>query len=490
MARFNTSIATVRRGDTVNLAGGEAFTVDPRYEFASIALTSFAGNQYYRKADETVDRLKILLGQIDPLFAAKVAIYARREAGMRSITHVIAGELAGEKSRGQAWARPFFRRIVRRPDDMLEIIAYITSTKGRRPLPNAVRWGFRSALEALDAYEIAKYQSNGKAVSMLDLVNMLHPKPNQGGNAEALKALVAGTLKQTDTWEARMSEIGQDIESDKDQARKEAWGDMLRKAKANEEGGIGYFALLRNLRNIINQAPESVPLACELLADTDRARTSLVMPFRAATAYREIVQVAGGQRQAVLTALSRAVDALLANVPRFQGRTLIAVDCSGSMRDQNDGRPAKIASVFGAVLYKANDADLCLFGRDAVWHSPDKATPTMALAEFIASYDGGGTDFKPIFQNAQTLYERIVILSDMQGWVAVDAPVAAFEEYCQSVHGRPKIYSFDLAGLGTLQFPQPEVFCLAGFSDKALDIMALLEEDRGALVRKIEAVTI
>ena len=50
MSRFNTQTA-VRRGDTANLAGGEAFSVDPRYEFATIALTSFAGDQYYRKAD-------------------------------------------------------------------------------------------------------------------------------------------------------------------------------------------------------------------------------------------------------------------------------------------------------------------------------------------------------------------------------------------------------------------------------------------------------
>src|SRR3990167_46821 len=483
MSRFNTQTA-VRRGDTVNLAGGEAFTVDPRYEFATIALTSFAGNQYYRKADETVEHLKALLGQIPPEFAAKVAVYARREAGMRSITHVIAGELAGAKSRGPKGARPFYRQIVRRPDDMLEIITYITSTQGRRPLPNAVRWGFRAALESLDAYQIAKYQANGKAVSMLDLANMLHPKPNER-NAEAFKALVAGTLKQTDTWESRMSEIGQD-EGDKDEARKEAWGDMLAKAKANENGGLGYFALLRNLRNIMEQAPDALPLACELLADTERAHKSLVMPFRAATAYREIAQAAGGGRQPILSALSRAVDLLCANVPKFDGRTLIVVDCSGSMT----GRPKQIASVFAAVMVKANDADLMIFGTDAAYATGDTSAPTLSLAEAIERANAGGTDFKPIFGRAKGRYDRVVILSDMQSWIGRESPVAAYEEYCGRSGCRPKVYSFDLAGHGTLQFPQPDVFCLAGFSDKTLDIMALLEKDREALVKRIEAVAL
>ena len=43
-------------------------------------------------------------------------------------------------------------------------------------------------------------------------------------------------------------------------------------------------------------------------------------------------------------------------------------------------------------------------------------------------------------------------------------------------------------GYGPLQFPARNVFCLAGFSDKALQTMRFLEEDEGALVREIESV--
>ena len=50
------------------------------------------------------------------------------------------------------------------------------------------------------------------------------------------------------------------------------------------------------------------------------------------------------------------------------------------------------------------------------------------------------------------------------------------------------MYSFDLAGLGTLQLPERNVCCLAGWSDKALDTLQLLDSDAHALVRRIEAV--
>jgi hypothetical protein len=50
------------------------------------------------------------------------------------------------------------------------------------------------------------------------------------------------------------------------------------------------------------------------------------------------------------------------------------------------------------------------------------------------------------------------------------------------------VFSFDLAGYGTLQFPERHVYCLAGFSEKALQTMSFLEEDKGALLSEIEAI--
>ena len=51
-----------------------------------------------------------------------------------------------------------------------------------------------------------------------------------------------------------------------------------------------------------------------------------------------------------------------------------------------------------------------------------------------------------------------------------------------------RVFSFDLAVYGTLQFPERNVFCLAGFSDKTLQTMRFLKEDKCALLREIEAI--
>jgi 60 kDa SS-A/Ro ribonucleoprotein len=180
------------------------------------------------------------------------------------------------------------------------------------------------------------------------------------------------------------------------------------------------------------------------------------------------------------------VDKALANVPRFDGRTLVALDGSGSM----SGRLLAVGSLFAAVLAKANaEATIMVFSNDAEFVTLNRRDSTLPLAQQIAARaPNGGTNFHAIFQRAKCAYDRIVILSDMQGWIGNDAPTATFTAYKQRTASDPRVFSFDLAGYGTLQFPERNVYCLAGFSAKALQAMRFLEEDKSALFREIEAI--
>lgn len=479
-------------------------------ELAMLLLTSFVEDQFYRKADATADRIRELVAAVpDKAFAAKAALYARREAGMRSATHLVAAELA-RHVKGAEWTKRFFERIVLRVDDATEILACHLALHGK-PLPNALKKGLGAALAHCDAYQLAKYRGEGGAVKLVDAVNLLHPP-----HSEALAALVRGGLAPAETWETRLTRAGQEATDEVDKAARkaEAWTSLVRTRK------IGYFALLRNLRNLLLQAPELIDDAVAILTDKTAIRRSLVMPFRFRTALDAIEAgpeverwktksvFVGGlrpaldaiwpetesgispidfqiQRQKLIEALSVAADLSLANVPRFEGRTLVAVDTSGSMM----GRPLKIASLFAAVIYKANRADLMLFSDDAHPVVYNRADATLTLAQRIEEQAKcGGTNFHPIFDKAADAYDRIVILSDMQAWVGYHTPAEALKRYVKRVGKRPRIFSFDLAGYGTLQFPQADVYALAGFSDKTMETLRLLEQDKTALLREIQRV--
>jgi hypothetical protein len=474
MARFNTNVT---ENKVSNLAGGMSYKETPELELISILLTSFAGEQFYRSANQTFERLKELLTICDKEFAAKAAIYARTKFGMRSITHVMAGELA-KYSAGTTWAKAFYDKIVYRPDDMMEIMAYYFSQNQEKKLPNALRKGFASAFDKFDAYSLAKYKGESKMVKLIDIVNLVHPIPT-AKNAEALKALVNGELKNEGTWEAELSKAGQiaENEEEKNELKRDVWEKLITERK------IGYFALLRNLRNILEQAPQMVEMACELLVDEKLIRKSLVMPFRFTTAYAEIEamqKVEGKLAAMVLKALNKAVDLSLKNVPQFEGDTLVVLDVSGSMQ----GKPAEIGSLFAAILVKANKADFMTFSDNAKYHRVNTEDSTISIAKSM-KFAAGGTNFHSIFKTASQFYERIIILSDMQGWIGNDTPAKDFEEYKKRTGANPYIYSFDLQGYGTLQLPQNKVFALAGFSDKIFHVMQLLESDKNALYEEI-----
>ena len=476
MARFN--LLARNKNKTVNLAGGQAFVQSPKMQLASLLLTSFAQDQFYRDATQTFSDLNQLLAKVEPEFAAKAAVYARTAFGMRSITHLLASEL-GLYASGKSWAKGFYEKVVIRPDDMTEITALMLAQNGAR-LPNALRKGFAKAFDKFDGYQLAKYRGEGRAVKLVDVVNLVRPVP-VARNADALRRLVEGTLRNTDTWEAKLTEAGRAAETDTEKAelKAEAWAELIGNRK------IGYFALLRNLRNIAEQAPDLIPAGCELLTDKRLIQKSLVLPFRFTTAMEAVQAADIKDKHPLLKALNRAVDLALENVPVLPGKTLVVLDDSGSMM----GKPIQIGSLFAAVLFRSNDADLMRFSDDASYVTQNPDNPVMTIAEYLTNNARmAGTNFNAIFQRAKGKYARVVILSDMQGWMYGGAPTKAFAEYKARTGAEPFIYSFDLRGYGSLQFPEPKVFALAGFSEKVFDLMGMLERDPAALVKEIEKV--
>lgn len=474
--KFNRPKNVATLPNTINHAGSEAFAASPKLELAALMLTATLADGFYRTGDQTAARVKELIAQnADKRFVAKAALYARKEAGLRSVTHLAAGELA-QQVKGETWTAPFFARLVHRPDDALEILAYQLGAYGR-PVPNSLKKGLGAALARFDEYQLAKYRSANADLSLVDAVNLVHPP-----HSEAIRKLVNGTLALAETWETRLTQAGQQAENDEAlaTAKAEAWRELITSRK------LGYFALLRNLRNIITQAPELTAAAVAMLTDARLIRRSLVMPFRFTTALEALQSANLPNAGVVLSALSAAVDVSLDNVPAFTGRTLVALDGSGSMM----GHPIKIGALFAATLAKANaGADVMLFSDVAQYVSLNRRDSTLTLAgQLERGCRAAGTNFHAVFQTAARAYDRIIILSDMQAWMGAHVPTASFAKYKQSHRCDPKVYTFDLAGLGTLQFPERNVFCLAGFSDKTMETLSLLDRDPLALVRQIEAV--
>lgn len=463
MSKFNER----KKSNLVNKAGGKAYKEGNEMQFVSLLLTSFMNDKFYERQGAIVERMRELIEKCDKDFCAKAIVYARREFGMRSVTHVAASILAKHIS-SEKWAKNFFNSVVYRVDDMTEIIAYHLS-KGEK-ISNAMKRGFSMAFSRFDKYQIAKYRGDNNKIKLVDVVNLVHPKYSEK-NGDAIKQLVEGTLKCGDTWESMLSEAGND-----EKKKISVWKSLL------SENKLGYMALLRNVRNIVRLNDEELNSMCfNALINKDAIHKSLVLPFRFITAYDEL----SGISSEAMSYISEACEIACDNIPKLDGKTLVALDTSGSMYSVS-----KIASLFAASFVKSNRCDLITFDNDAVYRHVNWNDSLVTIQKEL-NFCGGGTNFPSIFKTANKKYDRVIIISDMQSWLGAYSPKSAFEEY-KKRFGIEKcsVYSIDLQGYGTLQLPENDVYCLAGFSEKIFDLMKNMEQGINVLMDKINSVSL
>lgn len=475
MARFNQTIAPVEP-DTVNFAGGASFQKSVKLELVTLVANSLLVDKAYETAGGEKRRL-ILLTQHEPEFAAKLAIFARHNLNLRSVTHLIAATIPFAKIEG-GWKREFYRSVIRRPDDMLEIIAAYRMLGGKS-LPRAMKRGFADKLASFDEYQLKKYVGAGREWNLYDVINLTHPK-----RTPAIKAFMEGKA-EAKTWEREISAAG----GDKD-ARKASWAELL------TSGKLGYMALVRNLRTLSSEVPELIDVIEAQLKDEERIRRSGILPHQLLVASESL---RGDIALASLSHVDRLIDALdeamkvsFQSCAELPGETLLAVDVSSSMQ-WGAGLPgisvARLASLFAAGMYIANPSStLVTFSYDVKVKRFSRNDSLYSIAGNIATTPGGGTDFSAIFDFLEHPYDNIVIFTDGEGWLNGGAMgvLSSLASYKRRTKARPAVCLWDLGGNPTMQFPEDEVMCFGGISANTFDLLRLHGRGFKSLVPLIE----
>lgn len=458
MGKFSKKSST----KTINKAGGFAYKLSHKEELVSAVLSTFLEDKYYENGNERAERISDLVSKIDAKFVSNLAIVARKEFNMRSVTTLLVGELA-KNHKGDSLVKDTIIETALRVDDLTELVAYLG-----KPLPKQVKRGIRNALYKFNRYQLAKYKGEGNSVSLVDVFNLVHPKV-QHANEEQKQAwadLMSGNLKSFDTWESEISATNNP---------KETWEALVREDK------LGYMATLRNLNNLIknNVSEEVIDLVVKKLTDIEEVKNSKQLPFRFTTAYENVK----GNRK-LSNAISEAMDIAVSNCPEFSGKTLIAVDSSGSMQSCMDK-----ASIFGATLYKKHpNADLILYDTQVKELALGDRMPVVDLAKIIKDNAmGGGTQTALVFAYAKHkgVYDRIIIVSDNESWSERgygSSVQAQYNDY--RTIADPYVFAIDIEGYGTKDISSPKVKYICGWSDRILDFIQTTE--KGNLIKYIE----
>jgi 60 kDa SS-A/Ro ribonucleoprotein len=516
MARYNTSSKTIT--PTVkNFEGGDSYKLNPKHELISLMVSGFDNTFYEKLSDREVRFSNLIkdLAKTDLEFVAKAMVYTRSVVGQRSVTHFGSTVLAPFLSGTDLGKRFYSKRdrkgqkggIVHRLDDILEIVACYMALNPGKPLPNSMKKGFKSALESADTYELAKYQGKGKSVSMVDIVNLVHPKPSSE-MSETFKKLMTGELKQFDTVEDKNTESGKVVsqklksgEITKDQADvelKEAKQENYKELVSTRK--IGYLALLRNLRNILKNSSdlELVNGTVSLLTDEKLIKQSLVFPHQIDLAMEVILEEFSSSDVTVrniITALSKAYELSVPNLSELftHGRTAIVFDTSASMtspvllsggrKNGSDSRLGKAALV-AATLAKGINADVFHFASycEKVKFNPlDSINTIKNTFVGLEGRVGHGTDFNSVFNTLKGEYDRVFVISDMQG-ASYIKPTS---------YTKMHIYSIDMAGYGTTMFkPGSKMYSIYGYGADIYELVKKVEIDPNAIISEIEKIVI
>ena len=550
MAKYNAKSETKHVPSETNKMGSAAYKLDPKEELVSTVLTTFVQKSYYEKEKEIMKRFRKAAEACDPLFVAKTALYTRGPANMRSSSHVLAAELAPRLS-GLDWGSRFYNKIVFRTDDMSEILSYYENIMKGKGVPNAMRKGFRRYIEGMDPYLIDKYKMLGRDISLIDLVNRMHPIPTQS-NSEAFKLLMKEGGKGLDKLygskilEKEMSKAGtapKTAQKTVAEAKEEAIKDVLSNVK-----GMPVFNLLRNLRNIILYSPTSVNAACNQLVIPEKIYKSRLLPFRFLSAHIEISKMRYDLKEGesskimfedetesrvatreeftklkaqVLAHLEKAIELSCHNIPELEGRAAILIDHSGSMRGDGGGdslvsalsrtTSSDIANIFASMLLsKQPSVYVGLFGDTLRQFKVDRSKGILAMARAMHAEGracGGGTeqgvyDFFEELVKSRTPVDYVIVFSDMvigekNSWYGTRGArrPGAFQDIFKQfrkLYPATKVVSVDIRQTsGTTVFNKNfGVTQVAGWSSKIFDVISEGSGGYAELIKEIEKIVI
>lgn len=522
--------------DTVNKQGYGAYGLEDELRLISMLNTLKLEPQFYRSENETMRELRDLIERIgskDPYFVAQAIVYSRcMGEGMRSINHLAAALVAPFIS-GQEYAKRFYGLFnkkeqrggcIFRPDDMQEI-KDVFDCLNNATLSNAMKKGFASVLQLLDTYQLCKYKS-----TVIDIANLVHPNPElsaatviiDGKKMKTLDALMKGINISADTWEVAQSEAGQEVAKAVREGKitKEEAKEVLEKAKDDNweallnDGKLGILAALRNLRNmLIGSRPAVITKVCELVSNPELIRKGKIMPYQMDLAAQAIQDEfgSGGNAGKVLAALEEGYIAAVPNLKEaLPGKTLVVVDCSGSMHTQcynaKTGKrigntAADKAGLIAATIAQATGADVIRFGNRAEWFTGNfKASGVFELGRKIGDSNMGCTYLHNVFNKIRAerkVYDRIIILSDNEcngfstrsrGWGS--SPAEAYKQYVHDVCS-PYVYEVDLAAYGTMPLKNDgKVNYYYGYGYAMFDDIASREFNPAMHIDKVRKVVI
>lgn len=430
---FKTGTVTkVKPTNTVNAAGGKAYSRTAEETISQYVVTSTLNNTFYTSAEEQLKELKTVLGQCSSEFLAKAAVYGHEQARMKDVPAFVLATLAARHE--TELVRKIFPRVCTNAKMLCNFVQIVRSGEtGRRSFGTSVRneirtWLLSRSLENLFTSNIG--QANP---SLADIIKMVHPKADLEDRNEMFKYLLGRECNLK-----KLPRVLQNFEKIKQGKSASVSGIPFRaltnfSLSAKDWEAIASDMPWNTLRMNLNMLERNgvfgnTKLTNELAAklrNPEEVRRAKAFPYQLLTTY----QNTPGLPSVIRNALQDALELSTENIPNY-GPTVICVDTSGSMGGPVTGYRAGSTSVTRcidvaaliacSILRKNPDSELIPFDTGVHRHNLNPRDSLVTNAANLARYGGGGTSCSSALRDANSRNVRaglVIYVSDNESWL-------------------------------------------------------------------------
>jgi 60 kDa SS-A/Ro ribonucleoprotein len=421
-------------------------------------------NGFYENGQDIAECIKELIAKVDPLIVSKLAVEAREKMGLRHVPLLIIREMA-RLPQYKRYVSRTLSRVITRPDQLTDFVSlYWQDNNKKKTLSSKVKTGLAFAFQKFSEYDLRKYNRLDKAVKLRDVLFLCHAKPKDEEQAQVWKRLINNELTAIETWETlSAAKVGEN--------KGETWEKII-DVWVTPEKINNQLALLRNLRNcIVNRVSDNhLEKLKSAFSHPTWDKKRQIFPYQYIAAAKHAPTFEPELEQALFNSFQHK--------RKFQGKTVILVDVSGSMSGRMSSK-SEMTYMDAACALAMMLREMCETPDIWTFSNQCKQVPPrrgFALRDaIINSQPNGGTDLRRAVIAVQDYYtspynresglHRLIVITDEQSQTDVPDPKT------------PDSYVINVAtnknGIGYGKWSH-----IDGFSSATLDWIYLYEEMR------------
>jgi len=504
-------VKLVKPTDTVNNAGGQAYSLDDKAALAQLAMTGCFNGTYYVSDEDQLKKVLDLANKLPAKYVAQLAVYSRQYGLMKDMPAVLAAVVAGKDS---DLLSKIFDKVVDSPKMLRNFVQILRSgVVGRKSLGTRPKKLVQKYLESLTDEQLFMADV-GNDPSLQDVIKLVHPKPTTKQRSAMFAYLLNKEYSQDDLsllvrqFEDFKKDMSKDIPNVPFQKltalplTSDHWKKIASNATWNQiRQNLNTFA-----RHNVLSDQALLNLICSRIEDKELVKRARVFPYQLFTTFQNLESSIPTK---ISVALQKAAEHALENIPEFKGKVYVMVDTSGSMSSPVTGKRGTAttkmscidvaALVAAAIMRKNSDVEVLPFDTKVHTHKLNPLDSIMTNAKILSAFGGGGTNCSLPLQELnrrKAMGDLVIYVSDNESWVDSSrgkgtATMNAWEVF-KARNRNAKLVCIDLTpNTSTQVYSKKDVLNIGGFSDSVFEVINKFMEygnDANLWIRTIEQI--